>query len=224
MAIDDGKQRPVIGAMWKGPGPAKYYLPSTVGYLNHDATKNKKPGYVFGLKTVNKGDTKRSPGPAAYSVADRSTRYGADGTPKYSLHYRPKTCQNFNTPGPDAYKVEKEKIFKQKTAPCYSFGSRTRYHKKDHTPGPNAYSMPNLLGMGIPSKSAPPSYSMRGRPRIGGFSEDLQKSPGPGTYKIGDANSWRKKAPCYSISGRNLMPGDSTQNLDQENIVLKRFM
>lgn len=57
-------------------------------------------GYVFGLKTVNKGDTKRSPGPAAYSVKDRSTRYGADGTPKYSLHYRPKTCQNFNTPGP----------------------------------------------------------------------------------------------------------------------------
>ena len=75
----------------------------------------------------------------------------------------------------DAYGCEKVKIFKQKSAPSYSFGSRTRYAQKEKTPAPNSYTMPNMIGMEIPSKSAPPAFSMRGRPKIGGFSEDLQK-------------------------------------------------
>ena len=87
---------------------------------------------------------------------------------------RPRTVNSFRMIS-DAYSCEKVKIFKQKTAPSYSFGSRTRYAQKEKTPAPNSYTMPNMIGIEIPSKSAPPAFSMRGRPRIGGFSEDLQK-------------------------------------------------
>lgn len=75
----------------------------------------------------------------------------------------------------DAYRTEAVKIFKQPSPPSYSFGSRTRYHRKGSAPAPNAYTLPNMIGMRIPSKSAPPAFSMAGRPRVGGFSEDLQK-------------------------------------------------
>ena len=97
----EGEQpaRPMIGAMWKGPGPAKYYLPSTVGYVKHDFTKKKAAGYIFGVKLSTK-DYNKSPGPAAYKITDRSTRFGSDGTPKYSLHYRPKDHGSFRTPAP----------------------------------------------------------------------------------------------------------------------------
>lgn len=37
------------------------------------------------------------------------------------------------------------------------------------------------------------------------------QTPGPGSYKVGDTNCWKKKQPSYSISGRNMIPGDSTQ-------------
>lgn len=204
------RQRPMIGAMFKGPGPC-YGLPTTVGYVGHDKTRTKAPGYSFGLKTEGKGSNKAGPGPAAYKVMERSTRFGADGTPKYTLHFRPKDPTIFRTPGPDAYRTEAVKIFKQPSPPSYSFGSRTRYHRKGSAPAPNAYTLPNMIGMRIPSKSAPPAFSMVGRPRVGGFSEDLQKTPGPGAYRDGDLNNWKKRSPIFSFGGRNMMPGDSTQ-------------
>ena len=94
----EGKPRPMIGAMFKGPGPC-YALPGTCGFVGHDITKKKAAGYVFGVKIHKKVDT-HSPGPAAYSVMERSTRFGADGTPKYTLHYRPRDAGSFKTPGP----------------------------------------------------------------------------------------------------------------------------
>jgi len=83
------KQRPIIMAMFSGPGPA------CVGRLKIDTG----PKYSFGLKPKTKTNA-HSPGPAAYSVQERSTRYGADGTPRYTLHYRTKEGNSFSTPGP----------------------------------------------------------------------------------------------------------------------------
>ena len=31
-----------------GPGPGRYFLPSTCGYMDHDSTKQEQPAYVFG--------------------------------------------------------------------------------------------------------------------------------------------------------------------------------
>lgn len=75
----------------------------------------------------------------------------------------------------DAYKTESVKIFKQRTPPSYSFGSRTAYFKRENIPGPNAYSVPQLFGSKIPTKTSAPAFSMSGRARVGGFSEDLRK-------------------------------------------------
>lgn len=75
----------------------------------------------------------------------------------------------------DAYQTENVKIFKQQTPPSYSFGSRTVYFKRDGIPGPNAYTVPQLFGSKIPTKSSAPAFSMSGRARVGGFSEDLRK-------------------------------------------------
>ena len=43
---------PKISAKLRGPGPARYSLPSTSGYNGHDATKNRLPAYSFGLRTA----------------------------------------------------------------------------------------------------------------------------------------------------------------------------
>eukprot|EP00111_Clytia_hemisphaerica_P009304 TCONS_00027313-protein len=193
-------KRPIIMAMFSGPGPA------CVGRLGLD----NGPKYSFGLKPGQRVDA-FTPGPAAYTVHDKSTRFGSDGSPKYTLHSRTKQGNSFTTPGPAAYSTEKVKIFKQPTPPSYSFGSRTRFNKRDGSPAPNAYTVPPIFGSKTPTKRSAPAYVMTGRGRVGGFSEDLSKTPGPGTYKVNDPNSWKHRAPSYSISGRFMMPGDSTQ-------------
>lgn len=36
-----------------GPGPGRYGLPSTCGYISHDFTKWKSPAYSFGSRLEN---------------------------------------------------------------------------------------------------------------------------------------------------------------------------
>lgn len=198
--VTHNKQRPIIMAMFSGPGPA------SVPRIKLDTG----PKYSFGLKPKSKLDV-GSPGPAAYSIPEKSTRFGGDGTPRYTLHARTKQGNAFSSPGPAAYHTESLKLFKQPSPPSYSFGSRTAFSKRDTSPAPNAYTVPPLFGEKVPSKRSAPAFVMAGRPRVGGFSEDLQKTPGPGAYKIGDANSWKNKAPSYSIGGRFMMPSDMTR-------------
>ena len=76
-------------AMFSGPGPA------CVGRM----AKEHGPKYSFGLKP-GKSINKASPGPAAYSIQDKSTRFGTDGSPKYTLHSRTREGSGFTTPGP----------------------------------------------------------------------------------------------------------------------------
>ena len=92
-------KRPQIGAMFRGPGPARYALPGSTGYVAHDPTKNKAPGYSFGLKSSKLDEGPASPGPA-YLVPSNITRTGMEGTPRYSLASRTKTVGNFQTPAP----------------------------------------------------------------------------------------------------------------------------
>jgi len=56
-----------------------------------------------------------------------------------------------------------------------------------------------------------PEYSMTGRSKIGGFDEDLQKTPGPGTYPVTNPSIYKNKSPNYSMTGRNQLPSDSTR-------------
>lgn len=53
-AVETQDGKPVIDAKVRGPGPAKYRLPGTVGYSNHDPTKRRDPAFSFGKRFVVK--------------------------------------------------------------------------------------------------------------------------------------------------------------------------
>jgi len=62
----------------------------------------------------------------------------------------------------------------------------------------------------LSGRRQPPSYSIYGRSKKGGFDEDFKKTPGPGTYGAVDTNAYMTKKPQYSLIGRNMPPGDSS--------------
>jgi len=192
-----------------GPGPANYFLPGTVGYTTHDITKQKSPAFSFGIRS-NFGITSNcTPGPK-YMVPACLTRVGQNSAPAFSLYGRQRELISNKYPGPGQYSPEKVSPPKERKAPSYSFGSRTMYSKKDATPSPNSYGLPTLVGPKIPNKNAAAAYSFTGRSKIGGFSEDLQKTPGPGTYRVTAPDVNKNKAAQYSMNGRNFLPGDAT--------------
>lgn len=209
MPSETGKP-PQIGAMFRGPGPARYLLPGSTGSKLHDPTKHKAPAYSMGARSSKLNDGSVGPGPA-YLIPPRVTRVGVDGTPRYSLTGRTRSAGNFRTPAPGTYSPEKHSFPYHKDPPQYSFGSRTKLHQGDVTPAPNTYSLPGILGPKAVGKKSAPSYSLVGRSKIGGFHEDLQKTPGPGTYRVSDPNYVKSRMPSYSMTGRNMMPGDSTK-------------
>uniref|UniRef100_A0A667ZXG2 Ciliary microtubule associated protein 1B n=1 Tax=Myripristis murdjan TaxID=586833 RepID=A0A667ZXG2_9TELE len=77
--------------------------------------------------------------------------------------------------------------------------------------GPAAYTLPPVLGPHTLTTTTAPSYSLYGRSNKGGFQEDLQKSPGPGTYKVVDPCVSKRRAPWYSMRGRNIISYDTRE-------------
>lgn len=51
---------------------------------------------------------------------------------------------------------------------------------------------------------------MPGRRDVGGFDTDYAKTPGPARYGVTSAEVMQRKAPNYSIQGRNYMPSSQT--------------
>ena len=74
-----------------------------------------------------------------------------------------------------SYRPEKCPIPNNTKAPSYSFGLRTRPWKEETSPAPNAYMLPNLTGSKCAVKTSAAAYSMKSRPAIGAYNEDLQK-------------------------------------------------
>lgn len=203
---------PPIGAAFRGPGPGKYLLPTSVGYNTHTQIRVRCPQYSFGLKSRADFTDKCGPGPGKYRIT-RVTKGGNFFDAAYTMstaNKRKTLLDTAYTPGPGQYSPEKVSPPKERKAPSYSFGSRTMYAKKDATPSPNSYGLPTLVGPKIPNKNASAAYSFTGRSKIGGFSEDLQKTPGPGTYRVTAPDINKNKAAQYSMNGRNFLPGDAT--------------
>lgn len=190
-----------IAAMLRGPGPAKYGLPGTTGYRDHDATRKKMPAFSFG-KRFKTNYENCSPGPS-YMVPQFVTRNGRENAPAYSLYGRTKEKTNNKSPAPGQYSPEKFAIPNKKQAPSYSFKGRFLDARLEKSPAPNTYALPTLISTGGAVKKKAPSYSICGRPSIGAYYEDLQKTPGPGTYKVADPNVLRPKGPAYSIKSRH---------------------
>ncbi|EDO35555.1 predicted protein [Nematostella vectensis] len=97
----DQVKLPPIGAIFRGPGPGRYMLPTTCNYNMHDVTRNRRPAFSFGNKHMHALTNDCSPGPM-YLPDSRITRVGAEGNPKYSLggtdRYAKKTI--LRPPGP----------------------------------------------------------------------------------------------------------------------------
>ncbi|KAI4879991.1 hypothetical protein NFI96_029171, partial [Prochilodus magdalenae] len=201
------RPRGPIAAMYSSPGP-KYALPGVTGINYHDPRKWKAPAFSFGTRHRH-FSANCSPGPG-YLIPSNITRAGRDGTPAYSLYSRPKDPQLFQTPGPGRYSPEKAGKTAYYSAPAYSLSARRNGFHNDQTPGPAAYMLPSVLGPHVVNKSSAPNISLTGRSKIGSFHEDLQKTPGPATYKVVDPGVYRPKPPQYSMTGRNSMPGDVT--------------
>ncbi|XP_043943804.1 outer dense fiber protein 3 [Protopterus annectens] len=202
------RPRGPIAALYGSPGP-KYALPGNTGYVHHDATKYRAPSFSFGNRQFKLMDD-CSPGPG-YLIPANITIRGKDGTPAYSLYGRPKDLNLFQTPGPGSYAPEKSGKSARYSAPAYSLAARTKGFRNDQTPGPAAYMLPSVLGPKTVNKSSAPNYSLIGRSKIGSFHEDLQKTPGPGTYRVVDPATYKYKPPQFSMTARNMLPGDTTQ-------------
>ncbi|XP_014843477.1 outer dense fiber protein 3-like protein 2b isoform X1 [Poecilia latipinna] len=208
------KKYPAIAGKEKGPGPGRYGLPPTIGFVGHDFTKPTSPAYSFhGRMSNNMLSLDSSPGPL-YHVDAKITRFGKDGTPAYSMLSRMKTQieELFSTPGPGTYRPEKAPPSNlQRRPPSYTMGRRTRYRTVDPVPAPNKYSLPPLLGSHIPNKRASASYTMSGTFSTGGPSEDLAKTPGPCRYNSTDPSVYRPRQPAFSMLGRHDVPKDKTK-------------
>ncbi|CAF0981792.1 unnamed protein product [Didymodactylos carnosus] len=206
------KPRGPISAMNSTPGPV-YLLPGLVGSGNHDprSVHSKQPAYSFGLKH-GKFKDESSPGPC-YFPNPKISRTGKDGTPQYSLYARRGDLKADQNPGPGTYKPEEQGPMRSVflSQPSYTFGSRHKYFGLDNTPAPNAYALPAMLGKTVTSmKKQAPMYTLTGRSKRGGFDEDLQQTPGPGTYSIIKPSIYKREPPSYSMTARNTMPGDNT--------------
>ncbi|XP_076009393.1 outer dense fiber protein 3-like protein 2b [Genypterus blacodes] len=207
------KRHPGIAGRERGPGPGRYALPSTIGFIGHDFTKPTSPAYSFHGRMSNyMYCVDSSPGPQ-YRVDAKMTRHGRDGTPAYSMLGRLKpTKELFQTPGPGAYSPERAPPSSlQRKAPCFTMGSRTLYRSVDSVPAPNKYCLPPLLGHQIPNKPASASYSMSGIYSAGGPSEDLAKTPGPCRYNSTDPSVYLPRQPAFSMLGRHSLPRDATE-------------
>ncbi|XP_055887468.1 outer dense fiber protein 3-B-like [Biomphalaria glabrata] len=209
MVYEYTKPRCPIAAMYSSPGPA-YGLPTLVGEKFHDprSVHVKYPAYSFGVRHGKFKDDS-GPGPCYYPNP-KVYRDGYDGTPHYSLYDRQKDTMAFKTPGPGAYCPENGGQMTKPNAPAYSFGTRSRHRQTDNVPAANSYTLPSMIGQTVQSgKPQAPCYSLRGRPNLASI--ELNKAPGPDAYNTTDPSVYKDKAPLYSITGRNMMPGDVTQ-------------
>uniref|UniRef100_H3DIJ3 Outer dense fiber of sperm tails 3-like 2a n=1 Tax=Tetraodon nigroviridis TaxID=99883 RepID=H3DIJ3_TETNG len=213
----NSRHRPVISARERGPGPGRYALPPTVGYVNHDVTKPNSPAYSLGSRMSSALiSVDSSPGPR-YRYDARMTRFGRMESPSYSIlgRGRPtRAAETFrDTPGPGAYSPEKAPpVNAHRRAPSYTMGGRTRYRGVDAAPAPNSYTLPFLMGCRVPHKPSGASYSLSSRRQVGGPTEDLSKSPGPARYSSTDPDVYQRRQPSFSLQSRTKRPSYSWAN------------
>lgn len=212
MVYNYTKPRVPIAAQYGSPGPA-YALPSLFGYREHDprSVHTRQPAYPFGVQHADLS-TNCGPGPAKYYPDTRVHRDGPDGSPRYSLYGRRKDLEPFKTPGPGTYSTDAGSNRTSEKSPAYSFGATFPPLNVDSNPAPNAYCPPSLIGRtAISTKRQAPAYTIYSRSKTGGFYEDFAKTPGPGTYQATSPDQYKIKQPVYSMIGRNMAPGDTTQ-------------
>ncbi|XP_078235221.1 protein CIMAP1D [Pogona vitticeps] len=197
----------MIAARETGPGPGRYSLPPTIGFINHDYTRFASPAYSFHQRLSNSIHVKdSSPGPCYY-VEPELTRFGRTRGPSYSMLSRAKPRASFpQSPGPATYSPERAPPASWQRAPSFSIGSRTKCPVVDAVPSPNSYTLPSLLGPRVPIKPSSPGFTISGCNTRGSYSEDLSQTPGPGCYNTTDPSVYLCRPPAFSMLGRTTKP------------------
>lgn len=105
-----------------GPSASRYHLPPVFGYRNHDLRLRRAPAYSFGERTTsNAFQTKsQSPGPAAYSTADK-TRFGKSYNHAVDFNTRQHKKLVSESPAPNQYYNHQ---LTGRRPPAYTFGYR----------------------------------------------------------------------------------------------------
>ncbi|KYO42603.1 outer dense fiber protein 3-like protein 2 [Alligator mississippiensis] len=194
-----------------GPGPGRYSLPPTIGFVNHDYTRLTSPAYSLHRRLDDSVYLKdASPGPCYY-VEPQLTRFGRARGPAYSMRARAKPRGHPQTPGPGTYSPEKAPLITRRQAPSFTMGTRTACRVTDPVPAPNRYALPSLLGARVPAKPSSPSFTISGRHQKGSYSEDLAQTPGPGRYNSTDPSTYLRRPPAFSMLGRRIAPKPAFQ-------------
>ena len=192
------KMEPLVQKPATCPGPAKYYLPTTLGTKSVDNTKRHSPSFTFGSRYFLENNA--SPGPA-YNVDSTFTARGRAVAPSFSFGGRVKTPKRFIGPGPGSYSTDRKPL-RELNAPSYSLSPRTVSRRIDYTPSPNAYSLPSTIGPNVPGQKGGYASSILGKNSYMSFNSDLARSPGPASYYPQQENGTRRNAPSFSIGGR----------------------
>ncbi|KAH6570967.1 hypothetical protein BASA60_007396 [Batrachochytrium salamandrivorans] len=179
-----------IAARAKGPGPAAYSLPPTIG-LDGKSKGNRAPAYSFGVKLRNDRD-EQTPGPNKFFP--KTTHADAIALDWETL--------GKDTPGPGKYSPGYISS-KEPRAPAYSIQPRRQTEKANQNPGPAQYAINSTLGM-HPAVTVPAAaaYSIR-------FQRPLKLehiSPGPAAYSPDTNQKMRHAAPAYSLGARLVKP------------------
>ncbi|KAI9105927.1 hypothetical protein DFS34DRAFT_36411 [Phlyctochytrium arcticum] len=207
--MDEPKEIP-IAARLRGPGPAAYTLPSTIG-LNAKTIK-RAPAYSFGIKLgQEKPDPNDTPGPNAFFP--QTTRVGRSQGPAFSLQGGFKkerkdgvqSLTDTNTPGPGKYNPAFIPSREPK-APAYSIGGRRTSDKTSQNPGPAQYSVAPTLGANPAlTMTAAAAYSIKPPRPV-----KLESvSPGPAAYSPLDPAKIKTASPAYSLGSRWRSEGEN---------------
>eukprot|EP00040_Diaphanoeca_grandis_P005565 m.33438 g.33438 ORF g.33438 m.33438 type:complete len:232 (-) comp16820_c0_seq2:51-746(-) len=191
-------QRPMIAAMLKGPGPAKYTLPSLTG---KDIAYTMRPQYKM-------RDQRVSPGPK-YAIAQHLNNTGTFPGRSSTFGNKTKDFTPKGSPGAAAYNITNNKP--GKTQPAYTMRPKPNIQKVSVTPAPNVYELQSLTGKSVVDsrKSSKAAWSMTGRSDVGSFTEVKAKTPGPAKYMI-NAQPTKRQQPAYSMGKRIKMPQSNT--------------
>ncbi|KAJ3040432.1 hypothetical protein HDV00_010868 [Rhizophlyctis rosea] len=205
-----------IAARLKGPGPAAYTLPTTIGLTAK--TGKRAPAYSFGIKIMGPRTVSETPGPNAFFP--QTTRTGASKGPAFSLQggYKKERIGSAisrseaggeevpqegvwvdgDTPGPGKYNPTYISA-KEPRAPAYSMGGRRSSDKQNGNPGPAEYAINSTVGL-HPAITVPaaPAYTIKPpRPmKLESF------SPGPAAYAALSPSKIKPSAPAYSLGSR----------------------
>ncbi|ELK03465.1 Outer dense fiber protein 3-like protein 1 [Pteropus alecto] len=202
------KQTPVIMAMIKGPGPAKYLRPSCVGYLGHDSSMFQEPACTLHTRPWEKRIMDIcNPGPR-YFLDPKITRFGMSSCPQVPMEERISNLRLSSTPASCHYYLEKTRIPGECRAPQYTFGYRCPYRVMDPNPAPNQYKLPLLLGPNIPVNRAAPCYSLASADKNWFYKENVAGGPGPAMHARPEPSVYQNRSPVYSMAKRFAYPVD----------------